>query len=584
MLIRIVNSFAVIAVVGSALVMGLILYDFLITKQTVARQIVEQKSELVSIELDKFFMPLKQVSHTLRGHLMIPEVQSFDRKATNLFFIPIISEYAQVSSVGLAESSGYELDILPDPEIGYWLNREVYVDEWGMIERWTRWELTDSLSLVDSWEKPLLTDPRERMWFSSVINKADSEMYWTEPYVYNTTGNIGITTSMRYSIRDEYQDFRILALDITLTDLTTFSQNLNLSVKDEVYILTGKMDMIIGLPEKYADMDMDDLHNSLLSNPYEFGNSALVQLMELNSEEMVSFKSDGERWWGKLERYLITSNQYLVVATLISERDFSSRIDRTRNLMWVGFVFILSLSTLLLRNNKKLRSFGNELVKKNNQISAQKQHLLSEVHHRVKNNLAIMSALMELENMMIDDPKTNKVLSLIQSRILSMSAVHEILYRTDEYNRILIQEIMPGIIGYFSKSNPTITISCKNKVQPVKINVNQALTFALLMNELFHYMAKSSSITTIEGDTKWLVLCNVITEGDQIFADIESNFHLDFKERKDEIGFELIQVLLQQLDATMEIDELENGVNWRISFQLDDKKGITSDRYKFDEE
>jgi two-component sensor histidine kinase len=584
MLIRIVNSFAVIAVVGSALVMGLILYDFLITKQTVARQIVEQKSELVSIELDKFFMPLKQVSLTLRGHLMIPEIQTFDRKATNLFFIPIITEYTQISSVGLAERSGYELDILPDPEVGYWLNREVYVDEWGMIERWTRWKLTDSLLLVDSWENPLLTDPRERMWFSKVINKADSELYWTEPYVYNTTGNIGITASMRYSIRDDNQDFRILALDITLTDLTTFSQNLNLSIEDEVYILTGNRDMIIGLPEKYADMDMDDLHHSLLSDPYEFGNNALVQLMELNSEEMVTFNSDGARWWGKLERYLITSDQYLVVATLISEKDFSSRIDRTRNLMWVGFVFILSLSTLLLRNNKKLRSFGNELVKKNNQISAQKQHLLSEVHHRVKNNLAIMSALMELENMMIDDPVTNKVLSLIQSRILSMSAVHEILYKTDEYNRILIQEIMPGIIGYFSKKNPSITISCKNKVQPVKINVNQALTFALLMNELFHYMAKSSRITTSDADTNWEVLCNVITEGDQIFADIESNFHLDFKMRTDEIGFELIQVLLQQLEATMETDELPNGVRWRIAFQLDDKKGITSDRYTFDDE
>jgi two-component sensor histidine kinase len=299
---------------------------------------------------------------------------------------------------------------------------------------------------------------------------------------------------------------------------------------------------------------------------------------------MVTFNSDGARWWGKLERYLITSDQYLVVATLISEKDFSSRIDRTRNLMWVGFVFILSLSTLLLRNNKKLRSFGNELVKKNNQISAQKQHLLSEVHHRVKNNLAIMSALMELENMMIDDPVTNKVLSLIQSRILSMSAVHEILYKTDEYNRILIQEIMPGIIGYFSKKNPSITISCKNKVQPVKINVNQALTFALLMNELFHYMAKSSSITTSDADTNWEVLCNVFTEGDQIFADIESNFHLDFKMRTDEIGFQLIQVLLQQLEATMETDELPNGVRWRIAFQLDDKKGITSDRYTFDDE
>lgn len=562
--------------------MGLIYYDLNETKKVVANQIVEHKTNRVVSKLDEFFNPITTTMYTLREHDMFFGFQEVDKKELNLYFIPFITEYSSISSVGIANSSGYELDILPDTIDGFWLNREVFVDEWGMIEKWTRWHKSDELYVESSWESPLADDPRNRSWFIGAVERTDSSIFWTEPYIFNTNRSIGVTASLSYDLPDK-QNTHILALDITLDDLTLFSQQLSTTTMDEIFILTENLE-IIGLSQKFAGLSIEEFRDALLIDPLSIGNDALTKLIRSDVDKTSSFRVSSETWWGKLEQYPVSESQYFVVATLIPEKEFSYSLDGTRNLMVFGFSIILALSVLLVWNNRKLRKVGNDLKFKNSQISIQKQHLLSEVHHRVKNNLAIMSALMELENMMIDDPETNRVLNLIQSRIYSMSAVHEILYKTDEYNRILIQEIMPGVIGYFSKKNPSFTISCKNKVQPVKINVNQALTFALLMNELFHYMAKSSSITTSDTETNWMVLCNVVTEDDLIVADIESNFHLDFKERKDEIGFELIQVLLQQLEATMEADELENGVRWTISFQLDDKKGITSDRYKFDDE
>jgi two-component sensor histidine kinase len=580
-LIRIINSFAVSVVLISALVMGLIYYDLLNTKKVVANHIVEHKTNRVVSKLDEFFNPIMITMNTLREHDMYFGFQEINKKELNQYFIPYIKEFSSISSVGIANSDGYELNILPDLVKGYWLNREVFVDEWGMVEKWTRWHKTDDLELVSIWESPLVDDPRNRSWFIGAMERTEPSIFWTEPYIFNTNRSIGVTASLSYDIPKK-QKTHILALDITLDDLTFFSQQLSSTTMDEIFILTENLE-IIGLSQKFAGLSIEEFREALLIDPLSLGNEALTRLIRSDINKTSSFRVGSETWWGKLKQYPVSESQFFVVATLIPEKEFSYSLDGTRNLMVFGFSIIIILSTLLVVNNRKLRKVGNDLKFKNNQISIQKQHLLSEVHHRVKNNLAIMSALMELENMMIDDPETNRVLTLIQSRIYSMSAVHEILYKTDEYNRIHIQEIMPGVIGYFSKNNPAITISCKNKVQPVKINVNQALTFALLMNELFHYMAKPLRIKTGDSETNWVVQCNVVTEGDYIMADIESNFHLDFKENKDEIGFELIQVLLQQLEATMVTDELENGVLWRISFQLNDKKGITSDRYKFEE-
>jgi two-component sensor histidine kinase len=239
----------------------------------------------------------------------------------------------------------------------------------------------------------------------------------------------------------------------------------------------------------------------------------------------------------------------------------------------MGSITVLALSSLLVKNNRKLRQAGESLTQKNIQINHQKQHLLAEVHHRVKNNLAIMSALMELENMMIEDPKTNLVLDLIQSRILSMSAVHEVLYKTDKFNQIQVQEILPGITNYFKNSNPEIIVESSIQDEPVQINVNQALTYALLINEFMNYIKKSN----IDLTNEFKIKINVKYESDYIVTEISTNKIIDLIQDQNDIGFELIHVLIEQLDAYLTKVDLPDGIAWKVGFKLDDKKGITSD-------
>jgi two-component sensor histidine kinase len=265
--------------------------------------------------------------------------------------------------------------------------------------------------------------------------------------------------------------------------------------------------------------------------------------------------------------------QSIVVATLIPEQDFSTKIDRTISLMLMGFLIVFTLTMLLKRINTQLRVTGKDLNQKNILIDEQKQHLLSEVHHRVKNNLAVMSALMEIENMMIDDPKTNQVLDLIHSRIMSMSAVHEVLYKSDKLNQIPVQEIMSGIIEYAIKSNSNIKIAYDIQAESVLINVNQALTYALLINEFLDKIKKSNR----ELKNNITIGISIKSEGDHIITVIGSNQKNEFFLDKHDVGANLIHVLVEQLEATLSKKEGTHGMLWEISFQMNYNKGITSD-------
>src|SRR5690606_15919381 len=135
---------------------------------------------------------------------------------------------------------------------------------------------------------PLKVDPRNRSWFIGFETQAIPEIFWSRPYEY-MTGQVGITSSLRYQDNQKPDEFNIIALDITLKDLSRFSQNLNLSDKDEIYILTEDLDEIIVLPHKFTSNNKNDEESDILSSPVQFGNFALNRLIEFESNQIVSF-------------------------------------------------------------------------------------------------------------------------------------------------------------------------------------------------------------------------------------------------------------------------------------------------------
>lgn len=563
---RITRHLALWVVIVSALVMGFIIYELSKTKEYFAHQLLEQSSERLESDLDEFFLPIKNMMTTLKQQQENVFLKDFDAAALNNYFIPIIEQYSQISSIGIADSRGFEFNIIPDSTANTWLNREVNVDRWGMIEKWNSYHLNnDSLSHIRYWEKDLVTDPRERPWFMGALS--GDEINWTVPYTY-MTGDVGITASTRWQLSSPDTIDQILAFDITLEDLSDFSQQIQLTENNKNFILTSQEQNIIGLPQGYEGLSAKELSEKLMISPDDFGHQALQTLLEYPIHQIVSFESENEKWWGIVETYSINSTIELFLVVLIPESDFSAEINSTRTAVIAGFILILFLALFLVRNQNRLRKVSEELNETNQIIEEQNEHLFSEVHHGVKNNLAITSALISIESMKSENPSVNQMCNKTLNRIKSMSVVHEILYKTDSANRVEVKDFVHEILDFNSESNSDF----KANINGVFINVNQALTYALVLNELI------STILNTERTAHIFFDINIDKLNDQLVTEVKVSADQNEFETEQEIEMDLINVLLTQLNASLKTINQDKFVLYKLTFVLDDRKGITSNR------
>lgn len=115
----------------------------------------------------------------------------------------------------------------------------------------------------------------------------------------------------------------------------------------------------------------------------------------------------------------------------------------------------------------------------------EKDVLLSEVHHRVKNNLAIISALLSLQSRYLDDPKSKLLIKESQSRITAMAMVHEKLYRQKEFARIdvgdYVRSLAENVITTFSIGRG---IDIRSDVQDIHLEIDTLIPLGLIINEL----------------------------------------------------------------------------------------------------
>lgn len=117
---------------------------------------------------------------------------------------------------------------------------------------------------------------------------------------------------------------------------------------------------------------------------------------------------------------------------------------------------------------------------------AEKDTLLKEIHHRVKNNLQIISGLLYLQEEQVQDPAALESFRESRNRIASMALVHEELYRATSLSRIrlddYIRELLPRLFGHAQKT-PRLSFDCR--LDPVDVPIEKAVPAGLVLNELF---------------------------------------------------------------------------------------------------
>lgn len=200
---------------------------------------------------------------------------------------------------------------------------------------------------------------------------------------------------------------------------------------------------------------------------------------------------------------------------------------------------------------------------------AEKEILIKEIHHRVKNNLAVISGLFVLQSMHVEDEETLTILQESQSRIKSIATIHEKLYQNHVFSSIemknYLEDIIIDISDTYQREGKEIEIQVEG--DKVSLNVNQAVPFGILANELivnaYKYAFKNQNkgkITLRLERQKNILKFSVRDNGNGLPAE----FDID---KLSSLGMTLVRTLATQLDAKLVWDSSEgNGTTFMITF------------------
>jgi PAS domain S-box-containing protein len=198
---------------------------------------------------------------------------------------------------------------------------------------------------------------------------------------------------------------------------------------------------------------------------------------------------------------------------------------------------------------------------------AAKEVLLQEVHHRVKNNLQIISSLLSIQSKQIQDPVTLGIFKESQNRVKSMALVHEKLYQSDDLAKVdfadYIQSLSAALFRSYDFKSKTIAL--KLEVSPVCLNVDTAIPCGLILNELVSNSLKHGFPDNTPGE----ILIRLDANADQSFSlSVQDNgvgFPQTVAKTSKSIGLQLISGLTKQLHGAIEMSS-DQGTLCKITF------------------
>ena len=199
----------------------------------------------------------------------------------------------------------------------------------------------------------------------------------------------------------------------------------------------------------------------------------------------------------------------------------------------------------------------------------EKEVLLREIHHRVKNNLYVISNLLDLQADTLEQEEQRNLFAESQNRIQTMALIHEQLYQSNDLSQVNFANYIQNLVEKLSLSYQTkhCQVEIILDVQPVTLSLESAIPCGLLINELvtnsFKYAFPNSQYGAIKIELK-------LEQKEQIFLKISDNgigIPNDFDwEDTPSLGLRLVSILADQLEASLEVD-CSNGTSFTLIFQ-----------------
>ena len=199
----------------------------------------------------------------------------------------------------------------------------------------------------------------------------------------------------------------------------------------------------------------------------------------------------------------------------------------------------------------------------------EKEILLKEIHHRVKNNMQVISSLLSLQSRHLDDPKAIGMFKDSQHRIRSMALVHEKLYQSKDLSRIDFRQYLENLVVYLVHSYQVDSgrVRLRLDVGDAALDINTAVPCGLIVNELVTNALKHAFPGGREGEVK--VTLRTGTDGRFILTVSDNGVGMpeavDIR-KTDTLGMQLVTMLVDQLEGTLTLDA-KRGTAFKVAFR-----------------
>ncbi len=352
---------------------------------------------------------------------------------------------------------------------------------------------------------------------------------------------------------------------------TTNSPDLDtllLSIKDILGEITNTKNFYIALYNKESnsfylpfdddekDSDIIPSDKSLTALVFKSGKTTMLteeMIMDLkNSGQIETHGTPAKVWIGAP---LKVDNEIIGVLAVQSYDNPDAYNARDKQIFEITS-FEIARAIVIMKAQEKI---------KNNLL--EKEVMLQEIHHRVKNNLQIISSLLHIQSNTIDDENSLKLLKESQNRVRSMAIIHQKLYEDKDLSKVDLSSYIRSLVSNLLRSYNTDStkIDLDNNVEDIHLSLKTAIPCGLILNEIISNSIKyafknrengkiSISITKVNDQT-----FNMIVRDDGVGLIIKKN-----KKRKS-LGMELIDIFVNQIKGTYTLDT-EKGVCYNITF------------------
>lgn len=287
-----------------------------------------------------------------------------------------------------------------------------------------------------------------------------------------------------------------------------------------------------------------------------------------------------EKYFKDSVELAMVSKKYLQTAVKLDTKDKVDQLKKSKveiyknqqidfyQKLGIGFLLLLLVGLFFVykRDRSKSKIINNQKQMLTKSLS-EKEVLLKEIHHRVKNNLQLISGLLYLQSHKYNDKAISTIVNKSQKHINSIALIHEMLYKNDNIGLINMQNYIEELTNKLSQVSHLDNVTLEINTNALSLPLNYATTIGLIINEL---VTNSLKYAFKDNDGKITIFMTEVNTQEIKFVYKDNGVgmpSISEKERSKTLGLRLIKMLAEEINAQLKTETI-NELTYTFKFKI----------------